>query len=118
VTMGGPRWRRFARIFTPQWPVAAQRRRLALRRSRRSQSAPDAGGQTVVQVRSPRRGCVRRRYGAAGHARAHGQARRHWPLLIVRLTGFVTWSMDHEGWQTGQWSYRSSLGPRVLQLGW
>jgi putative copper resistance protein D len=27
---------------------------------------------------------------------------RHWPLLLIGLTGFVAWNMDPEGWQTGR----------------
>ena len=41
---------------------------------------------------------------------------RHWPLLIVALTGFVAWSMDPEGWQTGAVSvWRQLLDPEVVQ---
>jgi copper resistance protein D len=47
-----------------------------------------------------------------------GQARwaRHWPLLFVGLTGFVAWSMDPEGWQTGRVGFwEQLLGPEVLE---
>lgn len=41
---------------------------------------------------------------------------RHWPLLIVGLTGFVAWSLDPEGWQTGLVGFwEHLLDPEVLQ---
>jgi putative copper resistance protein D len=41
---------------------------------------------------------------------------RHWPLLIVGLTGFVAWSLDPEGWQTGRVGFwEHLLSPEVLQ---
>jgi putative copper resistance protein D len=41
---------------------------------------------------------------------------RHWPLLIVALTGFVAWSLDPEGWQTGLVGFwEHLLSPEVLQ---
>jgi putative copper resistance protein D len=41
---------------------------------------------------------------------------RHWPLLIIGLTGFITWSMDPEGWQTGTIGFwEQLLDPEVLQ---
>jgi putative copper resistance protein D len=41
---------------------------------------------------------------------------RHWPLLIIGLTGFITWSMDPEGWQTGTVGFwEQLLDPEVLQ---
>ena len=41
---------------------------------------------------------------------------RHWPLLIVGLTGFVAWSLDPEGWQTGHVGFWAQLvSPEVLQ---
>ena len=41
---------------------------------------------------------------------------RHWPLLIIALAGFVAYSVDPEGWQTGAvgfWEHWKS--PEVLQ---
>lgn len=41
---------------------------------------------------------------------------RHWPLLIIVLAGFVAYSVDPEGWQTGAvgfWEHWKS--PEVLQ---
>jgi putative copper resistance protein D len=41
---------------------------------------------------------------------------RHWPLLIIALAGFVAYSVDPEGWQTGAvafWDHWKS--PEVLQ---
>jgi putative copper resistance protein D len=41
---------------------------------------------------------------------------RHWPLLIVGLTGFVAWNLDPEGWQTGRVGFWTHLlSPEVLQ---
>ena len=41
---------------------------------------------------------------------------RHWPLLIIALTGFVAWSVDPEGWQTGAVGFwEHLLSPEVLQ---
>jgi len=41
---------------------------------------------------------------------------RHWPLVIIGLTGWVTWSMDPEGWQTGTVGFwEQLLDPEVLQ---
>ena len=41
---------------------------------------------------------------------------RHWPLLIVGLTGFVAWSLDPEGWQTGRVGFwEHLLSPEVMQ---
>jgi copper resistance protein D len=34
---------------------------------------------------------------------------RHWPLLIVALTGFVAWTVDPEGWQTGRVGFWEQL---------
>lgn len=41
---------------------------------------------------------------------------RHWPLLIVALSGFLMWNMDPEGWQTGLVGFWEHLAnPEVLQ---
>ncbi len=41
---------------------------------------------------------------------------RHWPLLLIGLTGFVAWNMDPEGWQTGRIGFWEHLmGLEVLQ---
>jgi len=41
---------------------------------------------------------------------------RHWPLLLIGLTGFVAWNMDPEGWQTGRIGFwEHLLGLEVLQ---
>lgn len=41
---------------------------------------------------------------------------RHWPLLLVVLTGFVAWSLDPEGWQTGRVGFWAQLlSVEVLQ---
>jgi putative copper resistance protein D len=47
-----------------------------------------------------------------------GRARwaRHWPLLLVVLTGFVAWNLDPEGWQTGRVGFWAQLlSGEVLQ---
>jgi putative copper resistance protein D len=47
-----------------------------------------------------------------------GRARwaRHWPLLIIGLTAFVTWNIDPEGWQTGAVGFwQHLLDPEVVQ---
>jgi copper resistance protein D len=41
---------------------------------------------------------------------------RHWPLLIIALAGFVAWSVDPEGWQTGAVGFREQFfDPEVVQ---
>jgi putative copper resistance protein D len=41
---------------------------------------------------------------------------RHWPLLIIVLTGFVAYSVDPEGWQTGAVGFWEHLvSPEVVQ---
>ncbi len=41
---------------------------------------------------------------------------RHWPLLIIALSGFVAYSLDPEGWQTGAVGFWEQLrSPEVLQ---
>jgi putative copper resistance protein D len=46
----------------------------------------------------------------------HAPWARHWPLLMIVLAGFVAYSVDPEGWQTGAvgfWEHWKS--PEVLQ---
>ena len=41
---------------------------------------------------------------------------RHWPLLITVLAGFVAFSVDPEGWQTGTVGFWAHLlSPEVVQ---
>jgi copper resistance protein D len=41
---------------------------------------------------------------------------RHWPLLIIGLAGFVAYSVDPEGWQTGTVGFwEHLLSPEVVQ---
>jgi putative copper resistance protein D len=41
---------------------------------------------------------------------------RHWPLLIIGLAGFVAYSVDPEGWQTGAVGFwEHLLSPEVVQ---
>jgi putative copper resistance protein D len=56
--------------------------------------------------------------GVAATLQRTGRARwaRHWPLLTIALAGFVAYSIDPEGWQTGAvgfWEHWKS--PEVLQ---
>jgi len=47
-----------------------------------------------------------------------GRARwaRHWPLLLIALAGFIAWSLDPEGWQTGVVGFWEQMrSPEVLQ---
>src|SRR5262245_19383339 len=46
----------------------------------------------------------------------HAPWARHWPLLIIALSGFVAWSLDPEGWQTGVVGFWTQLwSPEILQ---
>ncbi len=46
----------------------------------------------------------------------HAPWARHWPLLFFALAGFVAWSVDPEGWQTGVVGFWEHLwSPEVLQ---
>jgi putative copper resistance protein D len=41
---------------------------------------------------------------------------RHWPLLLIGLAGFIGWSLDPEGWQTGAVGFWEQLrSPEVVQ---
>jgi len=41
---------------------------------------------------------------------------RHWPLLLIGLSGFIGWSLDPEGWQTGAVSFWDQMrSPEVVQ---
>lgn len=47
-----------------------------------------------------------------------GRARwaRHWPLLLIALAGFIAWSIDPEGWQTGAVGFWDQMrSPEVVQ---
>jgi putative copper resistance protein D len=46
----------------------------------------------------------------------HAPWARHWPLLIIGLSGFVAWNIDPEGWQTGVVGFWAQLwSPEVVQ---
>jgi len=41
---------------------------------------------------------------------------RHWPLLLIGLAGFIGWSLDPEGWQTGAVGFWEQMrSPEVVQ---
>jgi putative copper resistance protein D len=121
VTTGRATLEEVRRIFTPQWP-----------RWQAPSAAELAAASDLGDPRAPRMP-EDRQWSEFGHHVAGvfvvgmgllamlertGQApwARHWPLLIVGLTGFVTWSMDPEGWQTGTVGFWEQLrDPEVLQ---
>jgi putative copper resistance protein D len=50
------------------------------------------------------------------HHTGRAEWARHWPLLFIGLTGFVAWTLDPEGWQTGIVGFWEHLmRPEVLQ---
>ena len=90
-------------------------RRVGSRRSRRTAHRRD---HRVVGVRPQRGRPLRARHGRPRDARANGAGRwaRHWPLLIIVLAGFVAYSVDPEGWQTGAVGFwEHLLSPEVVQ---
>jgi putative copper resistance protein D len=121
VTTGRATLEEVRRIFTPQWP-----------RWQAPSAAELAAASDLGDPRAPRMP-ENQQWSEFGHHVAGvfvvgmgllamlertGQApwARHWPLLIVGLTGFITWSMDPEGWQTGTVGFwEQLLDPEVLQ---
>lgn len=109
------------RIFTPQWP------------SFQTPSAAElAAASDLADPRAPRMpentqwsefghhvaGVFVVAMGLLAMLEQTGRApwARHWPLLIIGLTVFITWSMDPEGWQTGTVGFWTQLrDPEVLQ---
>jgi putative copper resistance protein D len=109
------------RIFTPQWPRFE------------TPSASELAASAALADRWAPRTAADTDWSEFGHHVAGvfivvmgllamlertGKARwaRHWPLLIIALTGFVAWSVDPEGWQTGTVSFAEQLwDPEVLQ---
>ncbi|HET9491449.1 MAG TPA: CopD family protein [Methylomirabilota bacterium] len=109
------------RIFTPQWP-----------RLQTPSAAELAAASDLADPKAPRQP-VNTQWSEFGHHVAGvfvlamgllatlertGRApwARHWPLLLIPLTGFITWSMDPEGWQTGTVGFwEQLLDPEVLQ---
>ncbi|MGH7312736.1 MAG: CopD family protein [Candidatus Rokuibacteriota bacterium] len=109
------------RIFTPQWP-----------RFQTPSAAELAAASDLADPRAPRMpentawsefghhvaGVFVLAMGVLAMLERTGRApwARHWPLLIIGLTGFITWSMDPEGWQTGTVGFwEQLLDPEVLQ---
>ena len=121
VTTGRATLEEVRRIFTPQWP-----------RWQTPSAAELAAASDLGDPRAPRM-LENTQWSEFGHHVAGvfvvgmgllamlertGRApwARHWPLLIVGLTGFITWSMDPEGWQTGTVGFWEQLrDPEVLQ---
>jgi putative copper resistance protein D len=121
VTTGRATLEEVRRIFTPQWP-----------RWQVPSAAQLAAASDLGDPRAPRMS-ENTQWSEFGHHVAGvfvvgmgllamlertGQApwARHWPLLIVGLTGFTAWSMDPEGWQTGTVGFwEQLLDPEVLQ---
>jgi copper resistance protein D len=121
VTTGRATLEEVRRIFTPQWP-----------RWQVPSTAQLAAASDLGDPRAPRMP-ENTQWSEFGHHVAGvfvvgmgllamlertGQTpwARHWPLLIVGLTGFITWSMDPEGWQTGTVGFWEQLiDPEVLQ---
>lgn len=110
-----------ARVFTPRWPrletatVAEMRAIPGLA----DPYAPRTPEQTAwSEFGHNVSGLVVVAMGALATLEGTGWARwaRHWPLLIVALTGFVAWSVDPEGWQTGRVGvWAQLLSPEVVQ---
>jgi len=109
------------RIFTPQWP-----------RFQTPSATELAAASDLADPRAPRMpentqwsefghhvaGVFVLAMGLLAMLERTGRApwARHWPLLIIGLTGFITWSMDPEGWQTGTVGFWEQLwDPEVLQ---
>jgi putative copper resistance protein D len=121
VTTGRATLEEVRRIFTPQWPrwQAPSAAELA--------AASDLGDPRAPRMRENREwsefghhvaGVFVIGMGLLAMLEHTGKApwARHWPLLIVGLTGFITWSMDPEGWQTGTVGFWEQLrDPEVLQ---
>jgi putative copper resistance protein D len=108
-------------VFTPQWPrlqapsLAALSSATALGDSSTPHSAEETAwsefGHHVAGLFVVAMGvfATLERTGRAPWA-------RHWPLLLIGLTGFVAWNMDPEGWQTGRIGFwEHLLGLEVLQ---
>jgi putative copper resistance protein D len=109
------------RIFTPRWP------------SWQTPSAAELAASSALADRWAPRTAENTAWSEFGHHVAGvfvlamgllatlertGKApwARHWPLLIIALTGFVAWSVDPEGWQTGTVGFWEQLwDPEVLQ---
>jgi putative copper resistance protein D len=121
VTTGRATLEEVRRIFTPQWP-----------RWQTPSAAELAAASDLGDPRAPRMpentqwsefghhvaGAFVVGMGLLAMLERTGRApwARHWPLLIIGLTGFVTWSMDPEGWQTGTVGFWEQLrDPEVLQ---
>ena len=109
------------RIFTPQWP-----------RFQTPSAAELAAASDLADPRAPRMpentawsefghhvaGVFVLAMGSLAVLERTGKApwARHWPLLIIGLTGFIAWSMDPEGWQTGTVGFWAQLlDPEVVQ---
>jgi len=121
VEAGRPTLDEIRAVFTPQWP------RLSTPTATELAAASD-----LADPESPRTaemtawsefghnvaGLFVLAMGICATLERTGQApwARHWPLLIIALTGFVAWSVDPEGWQTGAVGFwQQLLSPEVVQ---
>jgi putative copper resistance protein D len=109
------------RIFTPQWPSfqTPSAAELALKGDLADPKAPRQSVNTQwSEFGHHVAGVFVLAMGLLATLERTGRApwARHWPLLLIPLTGFITWSMDPEGWQTGTVGFwEQLLDPEVLQ---
>jgi putative copper resistance protein D len=109
------------RIFTPQWPTFQTPSAAEL--AARSDLADPRAPRTIENTQWSEfghhvAGVFVLAMGLLAMLEQTGRApwARHWPLLIIGLTAFITWSMDPEGWQTGTVGFWEQLrDPEVLQ---
>jgi putative copper resistance protein D len=108
-------------IFTPQWPrlTAPSLSELAATSGLGDAAAPRTAEETAwSEFGHHVAGLFIVAMGVLAILERTGRASwaRHWPLLLIGLTGFVAYSMDPEGWQTGRVGFWQQLfGLEVLQ---
>jgi copper resistance protein D len=108
-------------VFTPQWPrlSAPSLAELAAATALGDPSTPHSAEETAwSEFGHHVAGLFVVAMGVLAMLERTGWApwARHWPLLLIGLTGFVAWNMDPEGWQTGRIGFWEHLmGLEVLQ---
>jgi putative copper resistance protein D len=108
-------------VFTPQWPrlTTPSLAELAAASELGNSSAPRSAEQTAwSEFGHHVAGLFIVTMGVLATLERTGWApwARHWPLLFIGLTAFVAYSLDPEGWQTGQVGFwEQLLGLEVLQ---
>jgi len=108
-------------VFTPQWPrlQAPSLAELAAATALGDPSTPHSAEETAwSEFGHHVAGLFVVAMGVLAMLERTGWApwARHWPLLLIGLTGFVAWNMDPEGWQTGRIGFwEHLLGLEVLQ---